>query len=161
MRRTIDNKGITMELNKKHYALMGVVLIACMAVYGYGVGADTQSLKFISGTEYQLGENAQVIVRVVDAWGNGINASYCNVTIYYPNKSPFVTNVAMTQGGATGSWYYNTNPDTQIGVYEEKVNCGVTTVSGARTIGAGSSFHVSQALTLINETASAKAVIVS
>jgi len=150
-------------MNKKLLALLFAVAILGVsivtAVHGFGVGAK---IVFISGTEYQKGEPGQVIVRVVNAWGVPISADYCNVTVYYPDKTKFIDNQAMTQGGAPGSWYYTfTTPFTQIGVYEEYVICGVTLPAGQRTIGAGSSFHVSQTLTMINETSSAQVHILS
>ena len=149
---------------KKLLAII-IPLVALAIAIGYtatnvfGVGA---SIKFISGTEYQQGEPAQVIVRVVNAWGVPINADGCNVTIYYPDKTVLVDNQPMTKGGAPGSYYYSfITPFTQIGVYEEYVVCQVTLPAGPRLLGAGSSFHVSQTLTLVNETASAQVRILS
>ena len=148
-----------MEMTWKKGFAIAIAVFAVIGVAGYVYGIETASLKFISGTEYQVGENGQVIVRVVDAYGNGITADWCNATIYYPDKTKMTDNVAMTSGGATGSWYYNFTAGTQIGVYEEQVVCHTSTPN--RDIGAGSSFHVSQTLTMLNETASARAVIVS
>ena len=130
-----------------------------IAIQGYGTGSKVQ---FISGTEYQIGEVGETIVRTVNVWGVPITANWCNVTIYYPDKTVFVDNQPMTQGGGAGSWYYKfTTPFTQIGVYEEYVTCGITLPSGTKILGAGSSFHVSQTLTLVNETASAQIHIIS
>jgi len=158
------NKPKFMERKKLLLITLPLVLGIAIAVgyiatttFGYGA-----SVKFISGTEYQQGEVGQVIVRVVNAWGIPISADYCNVTVYYPDKTVFIDNQPMTQGGAPGSWYYVfTTPFTQIGVYEEYVVCQVTLPAGPRLIGAGSSFHVSQTLTMLNETASARVVIIS
>jgi len=121
-------------------------------------------IKFISGTEYQQGEPGETIIQVVDAFGMPVTSvSGCNVSIWYPDKTLFVDNQPMTQGGATGSWYYKfTTPFDQIGVYEEYVNCNVTLPGGMhKMIGLGSSFHVSEALTTINRTASASIRILS
>ena len=147
-----------------------LIPIVALLLVGLGVGGVALSksninpqIKFISGTEYQWGEKGQVIVRTVNAFGNPISANWCNVTIYYPDKTVFVNNQPMTQGGADGSWYYEfTTPFTQIGVYEEEVVCQITGYPyGTREIGAGSSFHVSQTLTAINETMSATVMIIS
>jgi hypothetical protein len=143
----------------KKALLIAIPILAVLGISGYVYGLSSSSIRFISGTEYQVGESGQVIVRMVDAYGNGVTATWCNATIYYPDKTTMVSNVAMTQGGATGSWYYNFTAGTQIGVYEEQVTC--LAVSPAKEIGAGSSFHVSQTLTMVNETSSARAVIVS
>jgi len=150
-------------MNKKWLLIIPIVALAITAVYAStvmaGIGAK---IEFISGTEYQQGEIGQVIVRVTNAWGVPVNADWCNVTIYSPNKSIFVDNQAMTQGGAPGSWYYTfTTPFTQIGVYEEYVICQATLPAGTRILGAGSSFHVSQTLTMLNETASVQIRIIS
>jgi len=159
----LRNKSRIME-RKKLLLILTIVLgiavaVGYVATTAFGYGA---SVKFISGTEYQQGEVGQVIVRVVNAWGMPITADYCNVTVYYPDKTVFIDNQPMTQGGAPGSWYYIfTTPFTHIGVYEEYVVCKVTLPAGPRLIGAGSSFHVSQTLTMLNETASARVVIIS
>lgn len=148
-----------MELKKKYLAIP-LVAIALLAVGAYGTGIlDGTNIKFISGTEYQVGEEGQVIVRVVDAYGNGVTATWCNVTIYNPSKVAIETNVAMIQGGASGSWYHNFTASTDIGVYEEQVFCKVT--SPNKTIGAGSSFHIQQTLTMLNETSSAQVRVLS
>jgi len=141
-------------------AIVGIAISGIVFATKYqGYGAQ---VRFISGTEYQQGETGQVIVRVTDAWGMPISADYCNVTVYYPDKTVFINNQPMIQGGAPGSYYYTfTTPFTQIGVYEEYVVCGVTLPAGKRSLGAGSSFHVSQTLTMLNETASAVAKIIS
>ena len=154
------------NMERKKLLLMSIPIVFGIAVvlgfvatnvFGYGA-----SIKFISGTEYQQGEPAQVIVRVVNAWGVPITADWCRVTIYYPDKTVFANNTPMTQGGAPGSWYYSfTTPFDQIGVFEEYVVCQVTLPAGPRTLGAGSSFHVSQTLTMVNETSSARVIIIS
>jgi len=151
-------------MNKKTLAIaLSLVSVVCLTAYmtmarGYG-----SKITFISGTEYQQGEPAQTIVRLTTVWGIPISANWCNVTIWYPDKTVFVDNQAMTQGGSSGSWYYSfTTPTTQIGVYEEYVTCSVILPTGRqRLLGAGSSFHVSQTLTLVNETSSAIARILS
>jgi hypothetical protein len=153
-------------MEKKKLLLIALPIIVGVSIAGafvatnvFGVGA---SVVFISGTEYQQGEPAQVIVRVVNAWGLPMTADWCNVTIYYPNKAVFVNNTPMTQGGAPGSWYYSfTTPFDQIGVFEEYVVCKVTLAAGPRLLGAGSSFHVSQTLTMLNETATVRVIIIS
>jgi len=140
-------------------ALLIVGAVAGIRVFGFGDGAN---LVFVSGTEYQQGEVGQVIVKVQNVFGNPITADWCNVTIYYPDKSLFVNNQSMTQGGAPGSWYYTfVTPYTQIGVYEAYVQCQVTLPAGARILGASKAFHVSQTLTMLNESASANVVIIS
>jgi len=150
---------------KKRYIIASLLVISLIGLtIGIPIYKNSASkVIFISGTEYQWGEKGQVIVRTVDAWGIPITADWCNVTIYYPDKTVFVNNQPMTQGGSPGSWYYQfTTPFTQTGVYEEYVVCQVTGYPyGTRTIGAGSSFHVSQTLTAINQSMSAIVQIIA
>ena len=146
-----------------------VTLVAAIGIVGYvfstvafGVGSY---LSFVSGTEYQRGEPAQVIIKVHDAWGRPLPQSainWCNVTILYPDKTIFINNETMSYTPTTGSWYYQfTTPFTQIGVYEAYVECSVNFPSGSRILSASKAFHVSQTLTMLNETASASITIIS
>jgi hypothetical protein len=73
----------------------------------------------------------------------------CNATIYYPNKTIWTGPTAMTQGGTAGSWYLTWTAPNITGNYEEYTACSVN--PGNKIVGAGSSFHVSQALTDIVE----------
>ena len=145
-------------MKKKLLALAFVLLGIVGMAYGK---SGVRTVTFVSGTEYQVGENGQTIVRVVNAFGQPVSANWCNVTIYYPDKTKFVDNQPMTQGGAPGSWYYTFVTPNQIGVYEQSVVCEVTTITGTRQIAAAKSFHVQQTLTLVNETSSAQIVIIS
>jgi len=141
--------------------LLGTTLFGSIAYSVKYKGAGSK-LVFVSGTEYQQGTAGQIIVKVQNIFGRPINATWCNVSIYYPDKTLFVNNQPMTYGGAPGSWYYAfTTPFTQIGVYEAYVQCLVPLPGGARILGASKAFHVSQALTLLNESASAQLVIIS
>jgi len=151
-------------MNKKAllFSLLIGLTLVIGSVYSVYVRGDGSKLVFVSGTEYQQGEPAQVIVKVQNVFGQPISADWCNLTIYYPDKTVFVNNQSMTQGGAPGSWYYSfTTPFDQIGVYEAYVQCQVPLPAGARILGASKAFHVSQTLTLMNETASASLVIIS
>jgi hypothetical protein len=90
-------------------------------------------------------EAGQTIVRVTNSLGIPVTSSGCNATIFYPNKTIWANAVVMTQGGTAGSWYYDWTAPNITGNYEEYVQCAVNPSN--RLVGAGSSFHVSQALT--------------
>lgn len=130
--------------------LLSVLAIAVLAVGGIALGSslNTKKLNFISGTEYMQTEAGSTIVRVTNQLGIPVTATGCNVTIWYPNKTLFVSNTPMTQGGTLGSWFNNWVAPSTSGNYEEYVNCSVS----GRIIGAGSSFHVSDALTALYNT---------
>lgn len=124
---------------------------------------QTAMLSYVSGTEYQHGEPGQIIVKVTNVYGTPITANWCNVSIYFPNKTAFVDNQPMTQGGAPGSWYYEFIPPFDvIGVYESYVTCEAQLPGGrTRILSNSKAFHVGQALTLVNETANAQVTIIS
>jgi sugar (pentulose or hexulose) kinase len=113
------------------------------------------SVQFVSGTEYMGGEDAQTIVRVANNLGMGLTADWCNVTIYNPDKSTLVTNTLMEEGGADGSWFYNWTAPETYGIYEQYAECKVA----GRTIGNSKASHVSEALSLLNETLPTAVVI--
>lgn len=134
---------------KKLLIALGLVCGAYLA-YGYfaqpTVGPEYVA-RFVSGTEYQVGEVGQTVVRLTDRQGIGVSSDYCNVSIWFPNKTIWYNMSSMASGGADGSWYLEWTTANQIGVYEEYAEC----VKGTKTYGVSSSFHVSEALTALNE----------
>ena len=141
-------------MKKLWLAVFGLLMLALVGG-AYGRLAH-RSISFVSGTEYQIGEEGSTIISVTDAFGNPVTADWCNETIYYPDKTVYVSNQPMTQGGAPGSWYYEFTVPNQIGNYEQYVVCQVHTITGTRQISARKAFHAQRTLTMMNETASAQ-----
>lgn len=150
---------------------IGAILLCLLAVGVVGYSYQTVTkvpqdisdvvMKFVSGTEYAQGEDGSTIVRVTNKYGIGVTANWCNVTIWYPDKTKWIDNVAMSSGGATGSWYSDFTTPYVSGIYEQEVVCSVPLGAGERLLGNSKSFHVSDPLTLINETGSAQVVVIS
>ena len=131
--------------------LLALTVVGGLGTYYY-VNANPEkfggNVQFVSGTEYMGGEDAQTIVRVSNNLGMGLTADWCNVTIYYPDKSLLTTNTLMEEGGATGSWFWNWTAPETYGIYEQYAECKVA----GKTIGSSKASHVSEALSLLNET---------
>jgi hypothetical protein len=141
-----------MKVSKKNILMTLFVLaissFSVMAMYGEKLVNDV-FLVWVSHTEYWAngGELAQAIVRIADYKGSPITANDCNVTIYYPNKSAFLSDQPMAQSSIAGNWYYNYSLTGQpMGVYEEFVNCSYG--SPDKFISTSESFHVNPALNL-------------
>jgi len=146
-------------MNKKLLVPLVLVLLA-----GVGIAYGTKQhrlISFVSGTEYQIGEAGSTIISVTNAFGQPVSANWCNITIYYPDKTVFIDNQPMTQGGAPGSWYYEFTVPNQLGNYEQYVVCEVSTITGTRQIAARKAFHAQQTLTTVNETMSAQIQILT
>jgi len=140
---------------KRKWFLIATVIL--LGVIGFAYGKyEHGAVNFVSGTEYQIGERGSTIVSVTNVFGDPISVDWCNETIYYPNKTVFVDNQPMTQGGAPASWYYEFTVPNQLGNYEQYVVCQVHTITGTRLIKARKAFHAQQTLTLLNETATAQ-----
>jgi len=141
-------------MNKKKIVALLAFVMAVGAIGAYGILTQPVEgeyyAKFVSGTEYQAGEVGQTVVRLHDSRGVGVASDYCNVSIWYPDKTVWEENTTMLSGGADGSWYLEWTTPNVIGVYEEYAEC----VLGAKTYGVSSSFHVSQTLTALNESLS-------
>jgi len=106
--------------------LTAIAIVGVSAAYIHYQQSISPMISFVSSTEYAYGEPGQVIVKVHNVYGNPIDANECNVSIYYPDKTLFINNRPMTQGGAPGSWYYQFNTSfDKIGVYEAYVVCNV------------------------------------
>jgi hypothetical protein len=134
-------------MNKLPLGILSTILVA--GLIGGAVWATTPAsakLIFISGTEYKQNEAGQTIVRVTTSLGIPISdVNYCQNYVYFPNKTIWVNNVSMVQGGTDGSWYDEWTTPNVTGNYEEYVECSVG--ASGRLVGAGSSFHVSETLT--------------
>lgn len=150
------NKVLTVLLP----VLIGVAVGLGYAYYNTSIGA---SITWVSGTEYQGGEPGSAIIRVTDAFGRAIPVNGCNITIYYPNGTVWIDNQPMTARNPPGTYvYYFTTPFDIVGNYHEYVACEVSLPGGrTTTIYNDKSFHVGEALSLINDTASAQIRIIS
>ena len=100
---------------------------------------DVPVMQFVSGTEYNIGEAAQVIVEARFANGTAAFSGACDFSVWYPDKTLF-----MTQSGATGpngNQYVNFTVPNQTGVFEYQAVCPlVTNINGTIS----KSFHVSE-----------------
>jgi len=149
---------------KKLLVLLPVILgIALGFGYTYYSTAIGAGITWVSGTEYQGGEPGSAIIRVTDAFGRPISVNWCNITIYYPDGTVWINNQSMTSRDPPGTYAYQfTTPFDKVGNYHEYVACEVELPGGRTTvIYNDKSFHVSQALSLINDTASAQIRIIS
>ena len=140
--------------------ILGIAIGFGYTYYSTGIGAG---ITWVSGTEYQGGEPGSAIIRVTDVFGRPITVNGCNITIYYPDGSVWIDNQAMTARNPPGTYVYQfTTPFDKVGNYHEYVACEVQLPGGRTvTIYNDKSFHVSQALSLINDTASAQIRIIS
>lgn len=108
------------------------------------IGKFPINAKIVGGTEYSSGETGEIDVYVEDDDGNPILGGEGNVTIYYPNKTEFVTDGNLTEI-ANGMYYYDfTVPDVE-GVYTTFMNFtqGTNYDSDSKT------FHVSPASNIV------------
>ena len=141
--------------------LLAIALASGCGVYYYAKArpADFGSqIFFVSGTEYMAGESAQTIVRVTNALGMAVTATWCNVSIIYPNRTVNVTtNTDMTQNGVDGSWNYAWTAPDIYGIYEQYAECKVSN----KIIGNSKASHVSEALSQINQSEYPVAVVIS
>ncbi len=136
-------------VGKKKYlilAVLAVLVIATTAIYSAGAEvATTPRTTWVSQTEYEAGDTASTIVRITDYRGNPYTISTCVASIYYPNKTAYITNKTMSQSSIPGNWYANDTAPSISGTYEQQVYCTYT----GGSIATSQSFHVNPALTFI------------
>ncbi len=79
--------------------------------------------RIISGTTYSAGDTLDVEVEVLDAYGQPVNNATCYFTIYYPDKTTWLTSITTTYLNY-GVYYNNsyTVPST-TGVYTYSAKC--------------------------------------
>lgn len=98
---------------------------------------------FVGGTEYtsnETGEVATQLLTLISGNPSPVNTASCNVTIYYPNGTAYISDAnAHYLPGTDGIYFYNfTIPSTQ-GVYESQFYC----LNGAKDYYSSGTFHVS------------------
>jgi len=131
--------------------ILVVLVIAFVGVYSFlssPVGGD---IKMVSGTEYISGEYGQVIVRVSEKNGNGIEGANCTAIVLYPDKSYFLMDYPLQTSTQPGNYYAQFMTPTINGIYEETITCNYTSQGKASLLKISSSFHVSPALNFIVE----------
>ncbi len=106
----------------------------------------------ISETEYIPNETGQFIIRLSKPDTSPITNSVCYASVFYPNKTVYITNQTMSNSPIVGNKYITfTIPDT-YGIYEEEVLCYVNVSNlGIVRIQSSSSFHVNPLAETINE----------
>lgn len=139
-----------MKITKKNILMsmfvLSITLFSVMAMYGEKVVSDGR-IAWVSHTEYWSNEEGQSIVRLQDFQGRPITANWCNVTIYYPDKTAFVTNQPMLVNSIVGNYYYNFTTPNTMGIYEEFVNCSYGSPN-EKFVSTSESFHMNPALNM-------------
>lgn len=133
-------------------AIIGVFILFFAASLANGQRVvNTPYVEWVSHTEYWSssgvgsGEQAATIVRLTNYRGDPFVANNCTASIFYPNKTAYVSNGIMNQSPVVGNWYrYDSVPDVG-GTYEQAVQCSYN----GGVIITSQSFHVNPALNFI------------
>jgi hypothetical protein len=124
---------------KKIVLVVVVVFVVALTIFSamsLGNRSKEITADFVSGTEYNVGEDGQVIVEVRDRNGNQVQSN-CTIKIWYPDKSLFLTDVGVLS--SAGNSYINFTAPNVSGIYEYQANC---TAFGRYAV-ISKSFHVS------------------
>jgi hypothetical protein len=111
-------------------------VIALVFVLNIQYSEPVLSGQFVSGTEYNVDEEGQVIVEIRDKDGVAVQTN-CTVNVWYPNKTLWISQVASVSD--TGNSWINFTTPYLTGVYEYQANC---TAKG-KVMVMSKSFHVS------------------
>jgi hypothetical protein len=146
--------GDTMK--KMNFRTLAMVILAAVFITGFASGAFIYAtgkevststwMEMVSHTEYRYGEQGQIISRLVNFVGNPVSVDNCTASIWYPNKTVYVSNQLMADSSVSGDHYINfTTPSGPEGVYEYQSTCyyavGPSTLNQSVT----NSFHLSSA----------------
>ncbi len=150
---------------KKKMILMATSIVLLVVLGSILISAYTNGQKvtkepevlWVSHTEYWsssgVGEDevASTIVRITDYKGTPFDINSCVANIYYPDKSPYVSNGAMSESPVSGNWYRTDTVPTIEGTYEQEVIC---LYGAGKSIKTSQSFHVNPALNFIKNVSS-------
>jgi hypothetical protein len=130
--------------------VVGIVVLMVVTILGLGFAIDKLAgpvntwdfgpqLQFVSGTEYNIGEQGQVIAEA--RYANGTSALVnCSFSIWYPDKLPFIIS-ELGNLSVSGASYVGFTVPNSTGVYEYQAQCDM---EGAKTGVISKSFHVSE-----------------
>jgi hypothetical protein len=118
-------------------SIVAVIWLASSAVKE-GIETPAPTIQFVSGTEYNLREQGQVIVEIRDIVGDPVQSN-CTISVWYPDKSSFILN-QPTNLSSSGNSYIEFQVPNVTGVYEYQANC---TAMGRRMV-ISKSFHASE-----------------
>ena len=98
-----------MSWGKKESALLLAGLFVMIVIIGTVVKLNSNSneplvnMVFVSGTEYNVGEQGQVIVEARFLNGSSAINGACNLTVWYPDKSVYLSVPSISS--ASGAEY--------------------------------------------------------
>ena len=127
------------------------ILISTLIAFAYSNGSkviNEPKINFVSGTEYWsssgvgITEKASTIVSIVNYKGEPFPMQSCSATVFYPNKTAYISNNQMSQSSVPGNWYLDMPVPSVEGNYEQHVTCFYT----GGNISTSKSFHVNPAL---------------
>jgi hypothetical protein len=140
-------------MNKKIWgALLVLTIVGVVGATGYTHGtevAKNPNLIFVSHTEYWSADNFQTIVRLSDFTGRAIDNATCSASVFYPNKTAYLSNQAMAASAIAGNYYYEGLTSATEGTYEELVQCYGTWKGFFFNRTVSESFHVNPALNFL------------
>lgn len=125
------------------YVVVAVMATAAIVLFFIATRGPTETwdipvLQFVSGTEYNVGEQGQVITEA--RYLNGTSAlQNCTFAIWYPDKVLFMTGIGANS--TSGNQYINFTTPNATGVYEYQAQC---TFDNGRFGVLSKSFHVSE-----------------
>jgi hypothetical protein len=132
------------------FVLGGGTLVTMYAT-GQAVVENGDVMYMVSHTEYRYNEPGQIVTRLVDFQDNPVAITNCTATILYPNKTIYLGPALMNDTGTiSGDHYYEfTTPNGPEGIYEYQALCYYA--AGLKSKSATNSFHLSSALTTLQE----------
>lgn len=142
------------QKNKKILIIIVIFLLIGLSIFliiHFRNASLEPQIKMVSGTEYISGEEGQVIVRLEDFRGNPILDADCIVSLLFPDKSFFLTDVSMNLSTIPGNYFHTFVTPQTPGIYEKHIICTVTRDDDEFILTTSYSFHVSPGLNLIVE----------
>ena len=141
-------------MEKKEWAVTGGVVFFMLLTISFAVAMVVGGSKiiqadmaFVSKTEYVVGDAGNVIIELRNSLNNSqVLPASCLASVWYPNRTIFVSNNSMTNA-TSGSKYINFTVPNAEGVFEYQVSCSYS----GKTYVRSSSFHVSSGLRLLNQ----------
>jgi hypothetical protein len=108
---------------KKTIVIVLAIIIVFLSFFIFYFGYVKVPRMKVSGTEYSPDDSGKIFVQVLSDAYTPVDNAICNLNVYYPDNTKFISDEALIYLGSRGLYFYNFIAPNTTGVYIVDVSC--------------------------------------